>query len=313
MTAMTVLILAWSRLMPMRNYLIRGSHLAASMPTAAPDFSIVGKANSRELLMFERMLRVKPYPVECPYDGIELFGAAEPLRLQPEPPRVVSAAVRRLYGQVLGRRRLLEKSSPVLEHVCDGGTRLPFGMRRRSVRLHASDGSLLAGREARVGGREVQHVPLSALHRITKEGGLQYILPYSDGAFEAVLSHDVVPYAVAPLPLFAELHRVLRPGGTLCVTFSVPPSKEESEWQYATCDPRSASLAWLQAADCADLLYMVGSFFFYSAEWAAIEVSEVLPSSAASPSPVYEVATPERTVLPPVRIYHLPRLPTFGP
>jgi SAM-dependent methyltransferase len=151
------------------------------------------------------------------------------------------------------------------------------------------------------------------------------VLPYAEGSFDAVLSHDVVPYSEAPLALFAELHRVVRPGGTLCVTFSAPPPKQpasdgspsaspspspsggkesgvvlsavgSSEWaKYATCDPRSASLAWLQAADGADLLYMVGSFFFYSAEWAELEVSELVPASAAAPAPVYAVQATKLT------------------
>jgi len=263
---------------------------------------IIKSGGSHEVLQFERMLRVKPYPKECPYSGIELFQAAQKLRLQPEPNALVSAALRRFYSKLLGRSPGLFGTGrrPVLEHVCDGATRLPTGVRRQAVRLHASDASLLAGREAAVGGRGVQHVPLSALQRISAEQGLQYVLPYAEGSFDAVLSHDVVPYSEAPLALFAELHRVVRPGGTLCVTFSAPPPKQpasdgspsaspspspspsggkesavgSSEWaKYATCDPRSASLAWLQAADGADLLYMVGSFFFYSAEWAELEVS----------------------------------------
>jgi len=61
--------------------------------TIAPDLSIVNPKNSHDLLRFERMLSVKPYPVNCPFDGEELFNAAAPLTLQAEPNRVVGASV----------------------------------------------------------------------------------------------------------------------------------------------------------------------------------------------------------------------------
>ena len=98
-----------------------------------------------------------------------------------------------------------------------------------------------------------------------------------------------MPYTDTPLPLFTELHRIVRPGGTLAVTFCAPPPASSTWAQQSTCDPQSASLAWLQAADGADLLYMVGSFFYYSAEWGSIEVEELLPHSAANPAPLYAV------------------------
>ena len=60
------------------------------------------------------------------------------------------------------------------------------------------------------------------------------------------MSHHCVPYAVAPLLLFEELRRVLKPG-TLCLTFQGPPPQDprsggdKSRAFHAAADPRSAS------------------------------------------------------------------------
>ena len=46
-----------------------------------------------------------------------------------------------------------------------------------------------------------KHLSLAALQRCTAADGLTYELPYPEGSFDAVFSHNSVPYAVAPLPL----------------------------------------------------------------------------------------------------------------
>ena len=246
-------------------------------------------SGSRELLTFERLMKVKPFPLRCPYDGIELFGAAEPLQLQPQPSRAVTSALSRLYRALLGW-----KPTAVLEHVCDGTSRLPQRVLRGrgSWQLHGSADSLAFATESSRNG--LQHCQLPDLRIPTRSNSEpSYALPFDDGQFGVVMSHHCVPYAVAPLPLFEELRRVLKPGGTLCLTFQGPPPQDprsggDKSWAFhAAADPRSASLAWLQAADGADLLYMVASFFFYSGGWAQLEVTELLPHSPASPSPLY--------------------------
>lgn len=289
--ALVVVVIGLHRPLPARR---RAPHALCSA-FSKPEFNIeMPSHNSRtELLTFQRLVQVKPYPMECPYDGLELFAAAQPLALQPPPSRAVNAALERFYRQELAGAR----SNPVLEYVCDGRTRLPRGRRRGgSVQLHASDASLAAATYA---SSPLEHLALPPL-QLGAGGapdGPSYSLPFVDGHFEAVLTHGCMPYTVAPLPLFEELHRVLRPGGTLAVTFEAPPPVgASSRWaQYASCDPRSASLAWLQAADGADLLYMVGSFFFYSGGWSAIQVRELLPHSPASPPPLYAVTATKLT------------------
>ena len=258
--------------------------------SGVPDIKIDGEA-SKELITFDRMLKVKPYPPACPYDGIELFHSAEPLRLQPPPSRPIDAALRRLYRQKLGRG-----ADVVLEHVCDGGSRLPSSARAEgTAQLHHCEASLATALRSNP---RLEHATMPSL--FLPSNGVDapsYTLPFGDSRFDAVVSHHCVPYTVAPLPLFAELHRVLKPSGRMLVTFEAPPPLDSAaRWaQHATCDPTSASLAWLQAADGADLLYMVGSFFFYSGGWSSIEVSEVLPHSPASPAPLYAVTATKLT------------------
>lgn len=47
--------------------------------------------------------------------------------------------------------------------------------------------------------------------------GNYHALPFADGSFDAVLFLESLGYASALAPLFAGIHRVLRPGGTLYV------------------------------------------------------------------------------------------------
>ena len=259
---------------------------AAKVATAL-SVSVDLSSGSRELLTFERLMKVKPFPVVCPYDGLELFAAADRLALQPPPSRAITATLQRRYREMIGWN-----PQAVLEQVSDGRTRLPQRCRRpggRNCQLHGSPDSYTKGT---TDSRGLQHCILPDLRlpgADTSEPS--YALPFGDGQFGTVVSHHCVPYAVAPLPLFEELHRVLKPGGTFCLTFEGPPPRDTGErWAYlATCDPRSASLAWLNAADGADMLYMVASFFFYSGGWASLEVTELLPHSPASPAPLYQL------------------------
>ena len=46
------------------------------------------------------------------------------------------------------------------------------------------------------------------------------ILPYEDESFDLVTNSLSVDYMTKPLELFAEMHRVLRPGGYACMAFT---------------------------------------------------------------------------------------------
>jgi SAM-dependent methyltransferase len=72
-------------------------------------------------------------------------------------------------------------------------------------------------------------------------------LPFDDGAFAAVVCCVSVQYLVRPLETFAEVARVLRPGGPVVVTFS------------NRCFPTKAVAAW-RAGDDEDHLLLVDAY-----------------------------------------------------
>ena len=68
-------------------------------------------------------------------------------------------------------------------------------------------------------GEELAANPLFAEHRV-HDLNLRPALPYGDAEFDAVICSLSVEYLVKPFEVFAEVARVLRPGGRLIVTFS---------------------------------------------------------------------------------------------
>ncbi len=62
-------------------------------------------------------------------------------------------------------------------------------------------------------------------------------LPFDDGAFDAVLCAVSVQYLQQPVAVFAEVARVLRPGGVVAITFS------------NRCFPTKAVAVWTQTTD----------------------------------------------------------------
>jgi SAM-dependent methyltransferase len=66
-------------------------------------------------------------------------------------------------------------------------------------------------------------------------------LPFPDGAFDAVLNSLSVQYLTRPVAVFAEVRRVLRPGGRYLVAFShrLFPTKAVAGWQALEMDERA--------------------------------------------------------------------------
>jgi len=66
-------------------------------------------------------------------------------------------------------------------------------------------------------------------------------LPFPDGAFDAVLNSLSVQYLTRPIAVFAEVRRVLRPGGRYLVAYShrLFPSKAVAGWQALEMDERA--------------------------------------------------------------------------
>ena len=70
-------------------------------------------------------------------------------------------------------------------------------------------------------------------------------LPYSDGAFDAVLCCVSVQYLTRPVEVFADVGRVLRPGAPFVVTFSNRcfPTKAVAAWRALDDDGHAALVA----------------------------------------------------------------------
>lgn len=181
---------------------------------------------SRELLTFERMVRVKPYPIRCPYEGISLFEVEQELRLQPGPTRAEIDALRKLY-----RRYFPPRPKSLLEVVCDGQSRLPrWNLARRTAQLHLCEESMeLAQRQSST----LEHRMLPPLRVSTEASTGQtlysYDTSYAPCEFNSIVCDGCVEYSEAPVQLIEELYRVLSPGGTLIISFRAPRSKTTTD------------------------------------------------------------------------------------
>ena len=83
-------------------------------------------------------------------------------------------------------------------------------------------------------------------------------LPYSDGAFDAVLCALSVDYLTRPVEVFREVGRVLRPGGVFVVSFS------------NRCFPTKAVAVWRDAHDF-ERLGLVMRYFLESGRFTTLE------------------------------------------
>jgi 2-polyprenyl-3-methyl-5-hydroxy-6-metoxy-1,4-benzoquinol methylase len=92
------------------------------------------------------------------------------------------------------------------------------------------DGALAGAIAARLGcvveGVDVDELPITLARNEFKKRGLRgrfqvisgYRYPFTDGAFAAVVSSDVIEHVQKPQEMLLEMWRVLAPGGTLIVT-----------------------------------------------------------------------------------------------
>ena len=87
-------------------------------------------------------------------------------------------------------------------------------------------------------------------------------LPYDDESFDVVCNVVSVDYLVKPQEFFAEVHRVLRPGGRALISFS------------NRCFQTKAVAMWLQADDI-DKLTIVASYCHYAAKFKEIAALDI--------------------------------------
>lgn len=100
-------------------------------------------------------------------------------------------------------------------------------------------------------------------------------LPYADSAFDACLITVSVQYLVRPIEVFADIARVLRPGGLCAVSFS------------NRCFPTKAIAAW-RAMDDANHARLVRCYFVEAGGFDAPDVTDLSPAPGQS-DPLYMV------------------------
>ena len=105
-------------------------------------------------------------------------------------------------------------------------------------------------------------------------------LPYADESFDVALCTVSVQYLLHPVEVFAEVRRVLRPGGRFIVSFS------------NRCFSTKATQLWLETDDSQHVA-LVGLYFEQSGGWEEIEGRDVSPRPGRS-DPLY-VVTGRRT------------------
>ena len=102
----------------------------------APEFAFPEQP-THSVAVYETMVKVKPYPIDCPFDDSDFESGAD-LELEPVPSPAEPAPLQKLYS------RWLPGSRSVLEVVCDGRSRVRT--RRSVTQLHLTPHSYRTGR-----------------------------------------------------------------------------------------------------------------------------------------------------------------------
>ncbi|MEP6988079.1 MAG: class I SAM-dependent methyltransferase [Chloroflexota bacterium] len=103
-------------------------------------------------------------------------------------------------------------------------------------------------------------------------------LPYDSNLFDAVTCTVSVQYLTDPVSVFAEVNRVLKPGGVFVVSFS------------NRCFPNKAVAIWLSSSD-EQHIALVGQYFQLSAKWTDLTAQKTNPAEGYPPqaNPLYVV------------------------
>ncbi len=90
--------------------------------------------------------------------------------------------------------------------------------------------------------------------RLVQDINREPVLPFADSSFQATVCAVSVQYLIKPLEVFAEVRRVLAPGGVFIVSFS------------NRCFPSKAITGWLYGSD-QQHLKLVRTYFEQSGGW----------------------------------------------
>ena len=169
------------------------------------------------------------------------------------------AAVGQLYAELGvdgsgGPRRVLDLMSSWVSHL-----------------LTAPDELVVLGMNA----AELAANPM-ATERVVRDLNTDPALPFADDSFDAVLCCVSVDYLVRPVEVLAEAARVLRPGGTLVLTFS------------NRCFPTKAIHGWLSTDD-AGRCAIVSTYVRLAGGFTDPEVTLRTPDRRYRGDPLYAV------------------------
>ena len=180
-------------------------------------------------------------------------------------PRLVAhiddAAIRAL-GEFLRPR--VPNNADVLDLMSAYLTHLPPDVRARCRRVA---GLGMNGAEMEANSQLTEHL----VHSLNDDP----TLPYPDQSFDLALCTVSVQYLLHPAEVFAEVRRVLRPGGVFIVSFS------------NRCFPTKATQLWLSTDD-AQHLAVVRLYFESSGGWDGVEALDISPHPGRS-DPLYVV------------------------
>jgi len=114
-----------------------------------------------------------------------------------------------------------------------------------------------------------------ATELLVRNSNLDPTLPYEDGSFDFVTNVSSVDYLTKPREYFAEVHRVLRPGGVAVVAFS------------NRCFDTKAVEVWLKHISCGPALSItVENYLHFGAPsgepWMSITSTDISPRTAES-------------------------------
>ena len=125
----------------------------------------------------------------------------------------------------------------------------------------------------RVAGLGMNAEELSRNERLTEmvvqDLNIEPKLPFEDSSFDFVCNVVSVDYLNKPLEIFREMHRILRPGGSAIMSFS------------NRCFPTKAIAIWGQTDD-AGHIWIVGSYYKFSADWADVKAMDISPAKGMS-------------------------------
>ncbi len=114
-----------------------------------------------------------------------------------------------------------------------------------------------------------------ATERIVHDLNVHPVLPFDDGSFDAAMCCVSVDYLTRPVDVFAEVARVLTPGGLFVCTFS------------NRCFPTKAIHGWL-ANDDSGRCRIVAEYFRRSGGWAEPQIEVCQPLDGRG-DPLYAV------------------------